>query len=166
VTVALAVIGNMKLFGRSSGYYLFWTGFVYFWIGMYLAVTHTVPVEYATLGFVLALSVPLLCPPVARHFNMEPVMFDWFKSRKEREEEYNNVVKFPKPEAVPNVEPPKEEEKPSTTYYRLGITSNSRVSFQMGYSEITMNADGVDNMIKQLQVFRDQIREYEENGDQ
>ena len=92
-------------------------------------------------------------------------MFDFFKSRKEREEEYNNVVKFPKPEAVPYIEPPKEPEKPVTTFYRLGITNNSRVSFQMGYSEITMNADGVDNMIRQLQVFRDQIREYEEHGD-
>jgi len=152
----------MKLFGRSSGYYLFWTGFVYFWVGMYFAFTQTAYPEYATLGFILAVSVPLWCPPVARYFNMEPVMFDFFKSRKEREAEYNNVVKFPAP--VPSIEPPPEPEKPVTTYYRLGITSNSRVSFQMGYSEITMNADGVENMIKQLQVFRDQIREYEDTG--
>ena len=86
-------------------------------------------------------------------------MFDWFKKR-----DYSNVIKFPEPKAVPYVEPPKEE-KPAITYYRLGITDNSRVSFQMGYSEITMNADGVDNMIRQLQVFRDQIREYEEQKD-
>jgi hypothetical protein len=92
---------------------------------------------------------------------MEPVMFDFFKSRKEREAEYDNVVKFPAPQAVPYIEPPAEPEKPATTYYRLGITSNSRVSFQMGYSEITMNAGGVDNMIKQLELFRDQIKEYE-----
>ena len=87
-------------------------------------------------------------------------MFDWFKKR-----DYTNVVKFPEPKAVPYIEPQKELEKPVTTYYRLGITSDSRVSFQMGYSEITMNADGVDNMIRQLQVFRDQIREYENCGD-
>jgi len=155
----------MKLFGRTGGYYLFWTGFVYFWTGMYLAFTHAAPVEYATMAFVLVLSVPLWCPPIARHFNMEPLMFDFFKSRKEREEEYNNVVKFPEPKVVPQVEPPKEE-KPVTTYYRLGITNNSRVSFQMGYSEITMNAEGIDNMIKQLELFRDQIKEYEDNGDQ
>jgi len=156
----------MKLFGRSSGYYLFWTGFVYFWLGMYLAFTHSGLTEFATLGFVLALSVPLLCPPVARHFNMEPIMFDWFKSREERAKEYDNVVKFPKPEAVPYVEPPAEPEKPITTYYRLGVTSNGRVSFQMGYSEITMNAGGIDNMIKQLECFRDQIAEYEEQDDE
>ena len=92
-------------------------------------------------------------------------MFDWFKSREERAKEYDNVVKFPKPEAVPYVEPPAEPEKPVTTFYRLGITNNSRVSFQMGYSEITMNADGVDNMIKQLELFRNQIQEYEDHGD-
>jgi hypothetical protein len=151
----------MKLFGRTSGYYLFWTGFIYFWVGMYLAFTHTASPEYATLGFVLALSVPLWCPPVARYFNMEPLMFDFFKKR-----DYSNVVKFPEPKAVPYIEPPPAPEKPATTYYRLGITNNSRVSFQMGYSEITMNADGVDNMIRQLQVFRDQIREYEEHDGQ
>jgi hypothetical protein len=89
------------------------------------------------------------------------MIFDWFKKK-----DYNNVVPFPKPEGVPYVEPPPAPEKPPTTYYRLGITNNSRVSFQMGYSEITMNADGVDNMIKQLQVFRDQVREYEEQGDE
>jgi hypothetical protein len=87
-------------------------------------------------------------------------MFDWFKKR-----DYSNVLKFPERKEVPYIEPPAEHEKPAQTYYRLGITSNSRVSFQMGYSEITMNADGVDNMIKQLQVFRDQVREYEEHGD-
>jgi hypothetical protein len=88
-------------------------------------------------------------------------MFNWFGKK---DKEPSNVVPFPEqPKTVPYIEPPKESEKPAVTYYRLGITNNSRVSFQMGYSEITMNADGVDNMIKQLQVFRDQIREYEEN---
>ena len=158
----------MKLFGRTSGYYLFWAGFVYFCVGMYLAFTHTGHTEYATLGFVLALSVPLWCPPVARHFNMEPLMFDFFrrKTAKEYMDEASNVYNLPKPTLVPPIEPPAEPEKPVTTYYRLGITSNSRVSFQMGYSEITMNADGVDNMIRQLQVFRDQIREYEEQDNE
>jgi hypothetical protein len=150
----------MKLFGRTSGYYLFWTGFVYFWVGMYLAFTQYARPEYASLGFVLALSVPLWCPPVARHFNMEPLMFNLF-SKKDKKP--SNVVPFPaSQDNNPYIPPPKEEEKPATTYYRLGITSNSRVSFQMGYSEITMNADGVDNMIRQLELFRDQIKEYEE----
>ena len=83
-------------------------------------------------------------------------------------DEASNVYQLPKPKAVPpmpEVAPPKEE-KPVTTYYRLGITNNSRVSFQMGYSEITMNAEGIDNMIRQLEVFRDQIREYEEHDNE
>lgn len=147
----------MKLFGRSSGYYLFWTGFIYFCVGMYLAFTQAARPEIATLGFVLALSVPLWCPPVARHFNMEPLMFDWFKSREERKEEYDNVVKFPKP--VPQIEPPKEPEKPAHTYYRLGLTDNNRVSLVMGYSEITMNAAGVNSMITLLETYRDLLVE-------
>lgn len=152
----------MKLFGRTSGYYLFWTSFVYFWVGMYLAFTHVAHTEYASLGFVLALSVPLLCPPVARYFNMEPIMFNWFGKK---DKTPSNVVPFPEPKAVPPmpyVEPPKEPEKPATTYYRLGLTSNNRVSFSMGYSEITMNAAGIDNMIKQLECFRDQLRDQED----
>ena len=153
----------MKLFGRTSGYYLFWTGFVYFWVGMYLAFTHSGHTEYASLGFVLALSVPLIFPPVARYFNMEPLMFDFFrrKSAKEYLDEASNVYHLPKPVPVPEVKPPKEEEK-VTTFYRLGFTSNNRVSLQMGYSEITMNRDGIENLIQQLQVFRDQIREEDE----
>ena len=151
----------MKLFGRSSGYYLFWTGFVYFWVGMYLAFSHAARPEYATLGFVLALSVPLWCPPVARYFNMEPLMFNLF-GKKNKEE--NKVVDFPAPKAVPKmpqVEPPKEE-KPDVTYYRLGLTSNNRVSFHMGYTEITMNAAGCQQMIDQLTFFQSQL--YDEDN--
>lgn len=89
-------------------------------------------------------------------------MFDWFKKP-----DYTNVVKFPEPKAVPNmpyVEPPKQEEKPAIIYYRLGITDNNRVSFAMGYSEITLNKTGIQNMINHLAVLRDQL--HEEAGDE
>ncbi len=148
----------MKLFGRTSGYYLFWTGFVYFWVGMYLAFTQAARPEFATLGFVLVLSVPLWCPPVARHFNMEPLMFDWFKKDKTP----SNVVPFPEPKLVPpvpEVKPPAEPEKPAHTFYRLGLTDNNRVSLTMGYSEITMNAAGIDSMITLLETYRDLLNE-------
>lgn len=90
-------------------------------------------------------------------------MFDWFKGKSAKEyldgAKYNGkVVPFPEPKAVPYVEPPEEPEKPATTYYRLGLTSDNRVSFSMGYSEITMNAAGIDNMIKQLECFRNQLK--------
>ena len=152
----------MKLFGRSSGYYLFWTAFVYFWIGIYLAFTNASHAEYASLGYVLALSVPLWCPPVARYFNMEPLMFDFFRFKKNVEnQESSNVVKFPETKETPKmpyvVPPPKEE--PAKIFYRLGLTDNNRVALSMGYSEITMNREGVENLIKQLQVFRDQLHE-------
>ena len=84
-------------------------------------------------------------------------LFNFFKKKSN---EPSNVVPFPEPRAVPKmpqVNPPKEEEKPAHTFYRLGVTDNNRVSLQMGYSEITMNAAGVDGLIKQLAVFRDQI---------
>lgn len=149
----------MKLFERTGGYWLFWWSAVYFIIGMIdLFVLHTDWFPWVQLVWLCVIALPLVCNPLARWLNMkENTMFDLFKKR-----DYSNVVKFPEPKAVPYIEPPPEPEKPPTTYYRLGITNNSRVSFQMGYSEITMNADGVDNMIRQLQVFRDQVREYEE----
>jgi hypothetical protein len=150
----------MKLFGRSGGYWLFWSGVLYLSVTALVALSpyreYTMLVEL--VWFVL-IALPLVCNPLARWLNMrENHMFDWFKKK-----EKSNVIQFPE---IPKTEvKPPEPEKPVTTYYRLGITNNSRVSFQMGYSEITMNADGVDNMIKQLQVFRDQVREYEEHGD-
>jgi hypothetical protein len=151
----------MKLFGRSSGYYLFWTGFIYFWVGMYLAFTHAANTEYASMAFVLALSVPLWCPPVARYFNMEPVMFNLF-AKKDKED---NVVKFPELKSVPPmpaVQPPAPKEKDPITFYRLGLTDNNRVSFNMGYTEITMSAKGCQQMIDQLTFFQSQL--YDESG--
>ena len=158
----------MKLFGRSSGYYLFWTSFIYFWIGIYLAFTDVAHTEYASLGFVLVLSVPLWCPPVARYFNMEPVMFNLFgKMNKEA----TNVVDFPSPKLVeptqpipPKPVPKAEEEKPAKIFYRFGITDNNRVAFSMGYSEITMNKAGCQQMIDQLEFFKSQLYDEDGNG--
>jgi hypothetical protein len=154
----------MKLFGRSSGYYLFWTGFVYFWVGMYLAFTHAARPEYATLGFVLALSVPLWCPPVARHFNMEPLMFDMFKKKNKLP---SNVVPFPKQEETQygggdggGYLPPTPK-APPVTYYTLGMTSENRLEFKIPSGAITMNYGGATNLIEQLETFQKQLAQYE-----
>ena len=147
----------MKLFGRTSGYYLFWTGFVYFWVGIYLAVTHAASPEFATLGFILTLSVPLWCPPVARYFNMEPLMLDLFRKNKMPK----NVVPFPAPKAVSPVKPPTPEEKDPTTYYSIGHTDDNRVTLRMGYTTLTMNSQGVQNLIDQLELYQQQL--YKEN---
>lgn len=148
----------MKLFDRTGGHWLFWCGAVY------LLLAFTVNTEYAILLQVLWLSVlalPLTYNPLARWLNMkETHMFDFFKKKP------SNVVPFPEiPKTeVKNPYIPPEPEKPAHTFYRLGLTSNGRVSFQMGYSEITMNAGGIDNMIKQLELFREQVLQYEENN--
>jgi hypothetical protein len=135
----------MKLFGRSSGYYLFWVGFVYFWVGMYFAFTQYAHSEYATLGFVLALSVPLWCPPVARYFNMEPVMFDLFNRRE-----------YPKLETPPTwkTEVPVPKEKDQEAYF-VGKTVEGKVLLRIGYSTLTMNNLGVDQLIRMLEAAKD-----------
>lgn len=86
-------------------------------------------------------------------------MFDWFKGDKDKEP--SNVLKFPDPKEtakMPYVEPPKKEE-PATVYYRFGITDKNRLAFQMGYSEITMNKEGVRNLIDQLTFFMNQLED-------
>lgn len=76
---------------------------------------------------------------------MDTKMFDWFK----------------KDDAKPVKETASEQEtkKPNTILYRIGVTDTNRVSFQMGYTEITMNKQGVDNLIRQLAVFRDHLED-------
>jgi hypothetical protein len=153
----------MKLFGRTGGYWVFWTGFCYLVTGVTCAVYFKeVPPDLIQIIWIAAMALPFTLPALGRWLNMDinwdKNMFKWFN----KSDKPNNVIPFPEPKAVPYIEPPKEPEKPAVTYYRLGITNNSRVSFQMGYSEITMNADGIDNLIKQLTVFRDQISKYEE----
>ena len=77
-----------------------------------------------------------------------------------------DVLKFPELKSVPQVKapepaPPKEE--PAKIYYRLGLTDNNRVAFSMGYSEITMNHEGCQQMIDQLKFFQSQLQD-EDNG--
>jgi hypothetical protein len=104
-------------------------------------------------------------------------MFDWFsKYRRPKyptwddvpdwnkvNEDMSKVIPFPevvKTPPMPEVEPPKE--KPAHTFYRLGLTDNNRVSLQMGYGEVTLSAVGVDNLIAQLAVFRNQLQDLED----
>ncbi len=89
-------------------------------------------------------------------------MFDWFKGK---DKKLTNVVPFPEPKAVPpmpKVEPPKENTEPAKVFYRFGITDKNRLAFQMGYSEITMNKAGVQNLIDQLEFFKEQLVDEEE----
>lgn len=80
-------------------------------------------------------------------------MFDWFKNK----DSSNNVVPFPESKIPNKSTPTPEPEKPSTIFYRFGITDNNRLAFQMGYSEITMNKAGVQNLIDQLEFFKEKL---------
>ena len=94
-------------------------------------------------------------------------MFDWFRNFRSHStrdmasdmenisNDMNKVIPFPElkvaPPPMPAVEPP------AKIFYRMGLTDNNRVAFSMGYSEITLSKLGVEHMIQQLQVFRDQL---------
>jgi hypothetical protein len=82
-------------------------------------------------------------------------MFDWFKKR-----EYSNVIKFPEVK-TPYIDPPKQENT-SKTYYTFGLTDDNRMAFQMGYTTLTMNREGVQTLIDQLEFFKNQLREEED----
>lgn len=79
-------------------------------------------------------------------------MFDWFKKK-----EYSNVIKFPEVKP-PYVEPP-EAKKESKTYYTFGVTDDNRLAFTMGYTTLTMNRPGVQHLIDQLEFFKNQLNE-------
>lgn len=55
------------------------------------------------------------------------------------------------------VSPPEKKEKPAHTFYRLGYTDTNRVSFNMGYSEFTMDREGCNQLINAVTVFRDML---------
>lgn len=92
-------------------------------------------------------------------------MFNFFrrKTAEEQIEEANNVYNLPKPKAVPPV-PEVKKEDPAKIYYRLGLTDNNRVAFSMGYSEITMNHEGCQQMIDQIKFFQSQLTEEFDDG--
>ena len=86
-------------------------------------------------------------------------MLDWFKKFNR-----GNVIKFPEPKEVPKipyVEPPTPEPS-ARVFYRLGVTDKNLLALQLGPMEITMTKAGVQNLIEQLQVFRDQLDDEDE----
>lgn len=88
-------------------------------------------------------------------------MFDWFKNK---DKEQTNVVQFPElkksPPPMPEVSPPKDPA--GRAHYKLGLTDNNRVIFQMGYNEISMNKYGCQQMIDQLTFYMDRLHDEED----
>jgi hypothetical protein len=117
---------------------------------------------WVQVGWLFIIALPLFCNPLARWLNMkENTMFDLFKKNKMPK----NVVPFPAPPPK-LVEPPPEPKKAPVTYYSLGMNSENRLEFKMGYSAISMNYGGVSNLIEQLEVYKKQLAEYEGIGEQ
>ena len=82
-------------------------------------------------------------------------MFNWFKRP-----DYSNVIKFP--EQVPYINPP--EESVPESMYSIGVTSDgTHMTFKMGYTNIslTMTKQGCQQLIEQLEVFKNQLRDEE-----
>jgi hypothetical protein len=145
----------MKLFERSGGHWLFWSGFTYLSLTALVAFSpysdYTMLVQFVWLVMV---ALPLVCNPLARWLNMkENNMLDLFKKNKMPK----NVVPFPAPKAVAPVEPPAPKEKDPTTYYSIGHTDDNRVTLRMGYTTLTMNYVGVQNLIDQLELCQSQL---------
>ncbi len=163
----------MKLFERTGGHWLFWTGAIYFVIGMidvFLIEADWSP--WLQVAWLAVISSPFLYPPLGRWLNMSiewdrKMSFLSFLGFGKMVKDGAEVLDFPKPKVVPpvpEVKPPKED--PAKIFYRLGLTDNNRVAFSMGYSEITMNREGVQQMIDQLTFFQSQLHdEYDPPND-
>lgn len=157
----------MKLFERTGGYWLFWTSAIYLAVGLPCALYYKeIRTELIELGWLIVLAMPFWCPPFGRWLNMsiewDRRMLNWLKKKP------NNVIPFPEQKEATEYGGgdgggylPPEPKKPAVTFYTLGMTSENRVEFKMGYSSITMSHDGVVNLMEQLEVFRKQLAQYE-----
>ena len=78
------------------------------------------------------------------------MIFDFFNKDKPK----GNVLPFP----GPYVEPVKPVKEPgSKTLYSFGVTDDNRLTFSMGYATLTMNEVGVQQLIDQLEFFKNQL---------
>jgi hypothetical protein len=145
----------MKLFERSGGHWLFWSGFTYLSLTALVAFSpysdYTMLVQ---LVWLVMVALPLVCNPLARWLNMkENNMLDLFKKNKMPK----NVVPFPAPKAVAPVEPPAPKEKDPAIHYTIGHTDDNRIAFRLGYSTLVMNYQGVQTLIDQLELYQEQL---------
>lgn len=88
-------------------------------------------------------------------------MFDFLRRKTARDfmQDARETYLQPEVKEIPPMPaiPPNPKEKDAQVFYRFGITDNDRVAFSMGYSEITMNREGCQQMIDQLTFFMNQL---------
>lgn len=152
-------------FGRTGGYWIFWCSAIYLAIGLYCALYYKeVPTQYIQLVWILVLAMPFYFPPLGRWLNMDITwdqkMFNLFGKK----EPTDNVYELPTLKAVPPM-PEVKKEEPAKIYYRLGLTDNNRVAFSMGYTEITMNYEGCQQLIDQIEFFQSQLANEDNDPD-
>ena len=159
----------MKLFGRTAGYYLFWTGAVYFAVGMYcIFVDAFIPVGLAQLIWISVLLVPLVIPQVGHYFNMrtfwEMNMFGWRKRQiADKVDADINETVLPEPVVTPPmpevVKPKADTFDNSDAAYTIGINqagnTQLRVKLDYGSATLTMAPAGVRSLIRQLEATLD-----------
>ena len=85
------------------------------------------------------------------------MIFDWFKKK-----DYSNVIKFPEVKS-PYIEPPEPEKDPAI-HYTIGHTNDNRIAFRIGYSTLTMNYVGAQQLIDQLELYQSQLNKEEDNA--
>lgn len=82
------------------------------------------------------------------------MIFDFFKKR-----EHSNVLKFPETK-VPYIEPPKRTMPEAI--YTIGTTAEgTHMTFQIGNSILTMTKEGCQDVIDQLEVFKNKLKDEE-----
>ena len=85
-------------------------------------------------------------------------MFNFFGKKTARDfmAEAKETYGLPEAKAIPPV-PATPKEKDATIFYRFGVTDNNRIAFSMGYTEITMNREGCQQLIDQVTFFMNQL---------
>jgi len=82
------------------------------------------------------------------------MIFDFFNKDKSN----GNVLPFP----GPYVEPAKPVKEPEPkTLYSFGRTDDNRLTFTMGYTTLTMTEGGLQQLIDQLEFFKNQLKDKE-----
>jgi hypothetical protein len=61
-------------------------------------------------------------------------------------------------EPVPYIETPKKEYEPKTVYSIGATAEGTHITFKMGYTTLTMNKKGCEDLIEQLEVFKNQLK--------
>jgi hypothetical protein len=149
----------MKLFGRTSGYYLFWAGFIYLAVGFINIQYKFAEPAVLSLAWIVFLLIPLTVKPVADYFNMS-TFWSMITPRKTMSDYTDNVYNLPTPKLVtplPDVTEPVESTEPA---YQIGRTEDGRITLRLGtnrqWSQVVMNDAGVDTLIRMLEAARDE----------